>query len=132
MSDELKVVQEDLGETLKVNDSTTTMELVNQPEAKGFEISILLKDRTDDESACISLNEKQTHMVITLLLNSNYGKTYTLPNLYDYTEEELMDFLEHLKAERIKKAEEELLKALNVAYNAGMTIEDIQEAARNF
>ncbi|AGI12186.1 hypothetical protein BPS10C_189 [Bacillus phage BPS10C] len=131
MSDELKVVEEYKGETLKVEDGDTKMELISEP-SNSPQISILLKDLTDGESACIVLDEKQTHMTISLLLGSNYGKTYTLPNLPNIPDDALMDLLERRKAEKLKKAEEELFKALNVAYNAGMTIEDIQYAASNF
>ncbi|AEZ50369.1 hypothetical protein BPS13_0190 [Bacillus phage BPS13] len=131
MSDELKVVAEYKGETLKVEDGDTKMELISEP-SNSPQISILLKDLTDGESACIVLDEKQTHMTISLLLGSNYGKTYTLPNLPNIPDDALMDLLERRKAEKLKKAEEELFKALNVAYNAGMTIEDIQYAASNF
>ncbi|OTZ47832.1 hypothetical protein [Bacillus thuringiensis] len=131
MSDELKVVEEYKGETLNVGDGDTKMELTSDP-SNSPQISILLKDLTDGESACIVLDEKQTHMTISLLLGSNYGKTYTLPNLPNIPDDALMDLLERRKAEKLKKAKEELFKALNIAYNAGMTIEDIQYAASNF
>lgn len=131
MSDELKVVEEYKGETLNVGDGDTKMELTSDP-SNSPQISILLKDLTDGESACIVLDEKQTHKTISLLLGSNYGKTYTIPNLPNITDDALMDLLERRKAEKLEKAKEELFEALNVAYNAGMTLEDIQYAASNF
>ncbi|ADH03237.1 gp91 [Bacillus phage W.Ph.] len=131
MSDELKATKEYKGEILTLNDGDTSMELVSDPTIYN-EVSILLKDQSDDESACIVLDEKKTHMVISVLLNSRYGKSYRLPNLYDLTDKEILEFMEQRKEERIEEAKEELFRALGAAYNAGMTIEDIQEAARNF
>ncbi|AMW63383.1 hypothetical protein BI004_gp164 [Bacillus phage NotTheCreek] len=94
--------------------------------------TLLMTDTSDGESANIMLNESRIHMLISTLLQSRFGKTYTVPNLYDYTLEELEDFIEQQKQHKIEEAKNKLNIALKEAYEAGVEYEDILDAAKNF
>ncbi|AXF41967.1 hypothetical protein [Bacillus phage Saddex] len=94
--------------------------------------TLLMTDTSDGESANVMLNESRVHMVISTLLQSRWGKTYTVPNLYDYTLEELEDFIEKQKQHKIEEAKKKLDIALKEAYEAGVEYDDIVYAAKNF